>query len=132
MAQQIFFLNMFSDYEPPEELKAAFSQAAIVAADIDPAARSVSMRLSAPRYITMCAQNQVSKDVCEIYGLKRLELNVSYPGSELPRIPQEDLRQLFIRHNPMAMGSLAGAQWNWQGSELTVQLRANGKKELEE
>ena len=27
---------------------------------------------------------------------------------------------------------LAGAAWNWDGNRLTVQLLANGKKELEE
>ena len=36
MTDQVFFLNMFPDYAPPEELNAALSQAAIVAADIDP------------------------------------------------------------------------------------------------
>ena len=132
MTQQIFFLNMFSDYEPPEVLETAFSQAAIVAADVDPAARTISMRLSSPRYISAGMQNQACKDICEIYGLKRLELQIAYPETELRNIPQEDLRHLFIRHNPMAMGSLAGAQWNWNGNELSVKLRANGKKELEE
>ena len=36
MNQQVYLTNMFPDYEPPEELRAALSQAAIVAADIFP------------------------------------------------------------------------------------------------
>ena len=51
MEEQIFFLNMFPDYEPPEELYAALSQAAIAAADIDPETRSVHVALHSERYI---------------------------------------------------------------------------------
>ena len=51
MEEQICFLNMFPDYEPPEELYAALSQAAIAAADIDPETRSVHVALHSERYI---------------------------------------------------------------------------------
>ena len=34
MREQVFFLNMFPDYVPPEALQEALSQAAIAAADI--------------------------------------------------------------------------------------------------
>jgi hypothetical protein len=36
MSKTVFFLNMFSDYQPPEPLLGLLSQAAITAADIDP------------------------------------------------------------------------------------------------
>ena len=36
MNKTVFFLNMFSDYQPPEPLNGMLSQAAITAADIDP------------------------------------------------------------------------------------------------
>jgi hypothetical protein len=39
---------------------------------------------------------------------------------------------LFVSQNSMTRASLAGAAWNWEGNHLTVQLLANGKKELEE
>ena len=36
MSEQVSLLNMFSIYEPPEALRNALDQAAVVAADIDP------------------------------------------------------------------------------------------------
>ena len=39
---------------------------------------------------------------------------------------------LFVNLDSMTRGSLAGAQWEWQGTELHVKLRANGKAALEE
>ena len=51
MSKQVFLLNMFPDYEPPEVLESALSQAAIVAADIDPAYGTVSIAAHAPVYI---------------------------------------------------------------------------------
>ena len=43
MNSTVFFLNMFSDYEPPEPLYGMLSQAAITAADIDPELRLVTV-----------------------------------------------------------------------------------------
>ena len=40
--------------------------------------------------------------------------------------------QLFVSRNSMTRGSLAGAQWQWQDTQLTIRLRANGKKDLED
>ena len=39
---------------------------------------------------------------------------------------------MFTAINSMNRGSLAGAQWQWDGNVLTIQLRGNGKKELVE
>ena len=44
----------------------------------------------------------------------------------------EELRDLFIAHNSMNRGALAGAQWIWEGNQLTVKLVANGKATLQE
>ena len=57
MKQNVYLTHMFPDYEPPEELRAALSQAAIVAADIDPEQRSVAVAVHAARYIPLRADN---------------------------------------------------------------------------
>ena len=36
MSETVYLLNMFPDYEPPEEIRKALSQAALVAVDISP------------------------------------------------------------------------------------------------
>ena len=132
MKQQVFFFHMFPDYEPPEELRTALSQAAIVAADIDPEARAVSVAVHAQHYIPQRLLDNAARDIAALYGLRRLELLATHPESELHKTEPEELMQLFVRRNSMTRGSLAGAAWEWEGTNLTVRLAANGKKELEE
>ena len=130
MEEQICFLNMFPDYEPPEELRAALSQAAIAAADITPETRSVHVALHSQRYIPQRLLEQACKDIRDLYGLKKLELTATHPESELQKIEPEELMWLFVSRNSMARGSLAGAKWEWSEQNLTIKLAANGKEAL--
>ena len=132
MREETYFLNMFSDYEPPEPLNRAFSQAAIVAADLDPEFRRISVTLRSDTYIPRRLLDQASRDICGIYGLKALELTATHPASELQKMEPEELMGLFVRQNSMTRGSLAGAKWTWEGTNLTIGLQANGKQTLEE
>ncbi len=132
MLDRVLFLNMFSDYEPPESLYEALSQAAVVAADIDPDTRSVSLVIHSDRYVSRSDLDRIQTDIQECYGIRRLELTAIHPASELHHIQQEELMQLFVSRNSMTRGSLAGAKWEWNDTELTAKLVANGKQELEE
>ncbi len=132
MEERTYLSHMFSDYEPPESLKAAISQAVIVAADIDPIKRKISMTIHSEKYIPCRDLDAISSDICEVYNLNGLSFSATYPQSELSSMDEEDLRNLFIRENASARGSLAGARWAWQDNTLTVSLVANGKKALEE
>ena len=132
MNQHVYIFNMFPDYEPPEELKEALSQAAIVAADIDPEERSVSVAVHAEVYIPQRLLDQVARDLGASYGLRKMELTATHPETELHKIEAEELMNLFVSRNSMTRGALAGARWEWKDTALTVKLRANGKKELEE
>ena len=123
---------MFPDYEPPEELRAALSQAAIAAADVDPENRSVNVVLHSDNYIPQRLLDRAGRDIAVLYGLKRLELTATHPGTELHKMEPEELMQLFVSRNSMSRGSLAGAKWEWEGEYLTIRLLGNGKKELEE
>ena len=132
MAEQIYLLNMFPDYEPPEALRCALSQAAIVAADLDPALGSIQVAAHAQQYIPKRLLDQSADEISRLYGLRKLSLVVTHPEDQLHCIEDEELRDMFVELNSMNRGSLAGARWQWQGTELTVKLAANGKKELEE
>ena len=132
MSERTCFLNMFSDYEPPEALKSALLQAAIVAADLNPATRMVSVVVHSEGYIPQRLLDQAAKEICEAYGLNRMELTATHPADQLHSIEPEELMNLFVRQNSMARGSLAGAKWIWDENVLMVHLLANGKKELEE
>ena len=132
MSEKVTLLNMFPDYEPPEALESVLSQAAIVAADIDPAQRSVHIAAHATFYIPKRLLDQAADEIGRLYGLKALNLTVTHPEDQLHAIEEEELRDLFVQFHSMNRGSLAGARWQWDGCDLTVKLLANGKRELEE
>ena len=132
MNEQVFFLNMFPDYAPPEVLLPVLSQAAIVAADIDPERRAVDVVVHSENYIPQRLLDQAAREIRELYGLSGLTLTATHPAGELPKIETQELMQLFVNRDSMARGSLAGAKWEWEGECLTVHLLANGKNALME
>ncbi len=125
-----YLLQMFSDYAPSEPLEQALAQAAIVAAQIDPAARKISATIFSECYIPQHMLEQFSREVCAAYGLRALELTATHPASELQKVEIAELMELFTRRNSMARGVLAGASWEWEDTTLKIRLRANGKEVL--
>ena len=132
MTERVCFLHMFPDYQPPEALYGALSQAAIAAADIDAASRSVDVAIYSENYIPGRLLNQTAKEIASLYGLRELNITATHPATELHKIEPEELMQLFVSLNSMARGSLAGAKWDWEREHLTIRLVANGKQTLEE
>ncbi len=132
MSEQIQFLNMFSEYQPSEELCSALSQAALVAADIDPETRRVCVAINSPNYIPKRYLTQVSEGISSVYGLRALEITATHPADQLFAIEPEELMSMFVDLNSMTRGSLAGANWHWEEQTLLIDLKANGKAELEE
>ena len=130
--EKVYLFQMFPDYEPPEALHAALSQAAIAAADISAEDRSVHVVVHSEHYIPQRLMDQAAKEIAALYGLRRMELTATHPASELTKIESEELMNLFVQRDSMARGSLAGAKWDWEGEHLTVRLVANGKDALME
>ena len=62
MTEKVYLFDMFSDYEPPEALKSALSQAAIVAADIDAQRRRISVAIHSEHYIPKKDIDQAVKE----------------------------------------------------------------------
>ena len=131
MKETVYLLNMFPDYEPPEEIREALSQAALVAVDIRAENRSVEVAAHTERYVPRRLTRQAERDILSLYGLRTLEITLTHPAEELPKMEPEELRDLFVDLDPMTRGSLAGAKWDWEGNHLTVSLVANGKAGVE-
>ena len=131
MSETVYLLNMFPDYEPPEEIRKALSQAALVAVDIRAENRSVEVAAHTDAYVPRRLTRQAEKDILSLYGLRNLEITLTHPASELSKIEPEELRDLFVDHDPMTRASLAGAKWAWNAGHLTVSLVANGKAGVE-
>ena len=131
MSETVYLLNMFPDYEPPEEIRNALSQAALVAVDIRAENRSVEVAAHTDTYVPRRLTRQAEKDILSLYGLRNLEITLTHPATELSKIEPEELRDLFVDLDPMTRASLAGAKWAWDGGHLTVCLVANGKAGVE-
>ena len=132
MNQKIYLTNMFPDYEPPEELRNALNQAAIVAADIDMENRGVHVMLHSDSYIPQRLLNTTAREIGTLYGLRNLIVEATHPAAELQKIEKEELMNLFVLRNSMTRGSLAGARWEWKENNLEIHLKANGKDAIEE
>ncbi len=132
MNKTVYFPNMFPDYEPPEALCSALSQAAIVAADIDPESRSVEVVIHCEQYIPLQQLQTVSDELRNAYGLRKLHITATHPAHQLQKVSNDELMQLFVAQNSMNRATLAGARWHWEGEKLTVCLLGNGVDGLKE
>ena len=130
MENTVPFLNMFSAYQPPEDLERVLSQAAVAAADIDPVARSIRLRLNIPEYVDEPDLAYVEMELADIYGLSRVNIQPVFPPSALKNMSEEDLTFFFVAHNSMAIAILAGARYEWEGDNLHIYLYGNGKENL--
>ncbi len=132
MKESVSFLQMFSEYRPGESLSGVLSVARITGADLDPATRQAAVTLYADQYIPVRLLEKVERDICGLYGLRHFEIHMTHPAEELQKVEPEELMQLFVEENSMNRASLAGAGWKWDGDNLEISLRANGKAALEE
>lgn len=132
MKDNVLFLNMFALYEPEEETRALLAEVVIRGAELDPVQRTIDLELFSPAPIPGSRLVQVCREVERAYGLKELRIRTGFPAGTLYQMDPMDLTALFVRENPMSMGTLAGAQWEWEGLSLTIKLRANGKKLIQE
>ena len=131
MNEKVQFWNMFALYQPPEQEAALFAQAAVRAAQIDPVKRTVMVEMEAPGYIPERIIQSVSRQIEEHYGLERLEIYQYFPESELAKLESGELTAMFVAEDSICRGTLAGAKYEWEGTDLTIRLRANGKDTLE-
>ncbi len=131
MKENVLFLNMFALYEPSDEAAEQLARAVIEGAEIDPVERRISLDLGCEAPIPGRILADICRDVEQVYGLKELTIAPHFPPQTLYRMEPADLTELFVRENPMCKGSLAGAKWEWEGLNLTVKLRANGKRMIE-
>ena len=129
--KKINFLNMFPDMYPDEQLRRLFDAATICAADIDSEHRIVYVKVEFEQYVSKKYRDRMSLLVSSSYGLTKTIIDPQFNADQLVNMDFCDLVQMFVDQDSMSIGSLAGAVWKWNGSELTIQLKANGKQELE-
>ncbi len=132
MKDNILFLNMFALYQPPEQVEPLLAQAVIRSAEMDLVSRTIELELDCESPIPNGVLRRVSRDVEGIYQLKKIDITAHFPAAVLYKLDPGELTDYFVEANSMTRASLAGAQWEWEGTELTIRLRANGKRLVQE
>ena len=132
MKEKIQFLDMFSACTPPEELYSCLSQAAVLAADIDPTNRYMEITLQCAEYISAKQLGKLQQLLKRTYELKNVVILPRYGQTLLPQLRGEDLMEYFVCCNSMCRSSLAGATWRWEGQKLQIRLLGNGRAVVEE
>ena len=131
MKDKVRILDMFSQYKPSETICDILSQAVVLSAEIDQHGRRVDMTVFSPVYIPKRILDELSCDVCRVYGLRHLGLLAKHPADQLQSVESDELMSMFVECNSMTRASLAGAKWTWEDQTLVIQLLANGKAEVE-
>ena len=132
MKDNVLFLNMFALYEPPEGAAKLLDRAVIAGAELDPVQRTIDLELQCPGPIPLRGLGEICRGIEAVYGLKKLSIRQRFPADCLYQMEPGDLTELFVQENPMCKGSLAGARWEWEGQNLTIRLRANGRSMIAE
>ena len=130
MKDNVLFLNMFALYEPTEGARNLLQQAVITGAELDAAQRTIELKLACPGPIPFRSLGEICRAVESVYGLRALTIRQKFPADTLYQLEPGDLTDLFVQENPICKGTLAGAQWEWEGEALSIKLRANGKAML--
>ena len=127
---EIFFPALFPGFAPPEELAEALDRLAVVHAELDREARTIRLQAQAETYIAEKQLQSLCQAVEKAYGLRKLELLVRYPASELPNMDFRDLAQVFIRAFSPSAAILAGAAYEVTDDAVIIRLKANGKDNI--
>ena len=127
---EIFFPALFPGFTPPDELAGALDRLAVVHAELDREARTIRLQAQAETYIAEKQLQSLCQAVEKAYGLRKLELLVRYPASELPNMDFRDLAQVFIRAFSPSAAILAGAAYEVTDDAVIIRLKANGKDNI--
>ena len=131
MEQKVYFLEMFSEYTPEEAELNIWQQAELKNAQVNPHERSISAVLYAPVYISRETVSRTTAALTGLYGLQKLELQLSFPPEILPQADSRDLVDVLCDVYPAARAILAGSRWELTPETVIIHLVANGKDQLQ-
>ena len=127
---EVYFPALFPGFALPEDLAEALERLAVVHAELDRETRTIRLDAQAEHYLAEKQLQSLCQAVEKQYGLKKLELSVRYPASELPNMDFRDLAQVFIRAFSPSAAILAGAGYEVTDEAVIIRLKANGKDNI--
>ncbi len=131
MEKTIYLLDMFSEYIPEEAELNIWQQVELKNANLDMLNRTIEADLYAPSYISRERIDRTTATLTGLYGLQKLELNVSFPPAAIMQAESRDLADVLCAAYPAARAILAGSRWEVTPDAITVHLVANGKDQLQ-
>ncbi len=132
MANSVNLLEVFPAWEPEAPLRAALETARVTHVAISAEARTVELELTSAQYLPERLLGEASRAICRAYGLAKVLISPAYAPELLPTMDFSDLNHVFEQLHSPAAATLAGAKWHCPAQDkLTLQLRANGRKNLE-
>ena len=127
---EVYFPALFPGFALPEDLAEALERLAVVHAELDRETRTIRLDAQAEHYLAEKQLQSLCQAVEKQYGLKKLDLFVRYPASELPNMDFRDLAQVFIRAFSPSAAILAGAGYEVTDEAVIIRLKANGKDNI--
>ena len=80
MEEKLTLLDMFAQYRCQDEVWELLTATTVQSADIDPSTRKISVALMAEKYISQKQLDGIRREICDLYGLQDLELQVTFEG----------------------------------------------------
>ncbi len=131
MSKTVYFLQMFSEYQPEEAKLNQWRAVELRGAELDATERRISLRLYSPDYLSREEISRTFSLLRELYGLQKLEAEWAFAPEALPQVEPRDLVDVLCRAYAPARAVLAGSKWEITAEKITISLVANGKKQLE-
>ena len=131
MSKTVYFLQMFSEYQPEEAKLNQWRAVELRGAELDAAERRISLRLYSPDYLSREEISRTFAVLRELYGLQKLEADWTFAPEALTQVEPRDLIDVLCGVYAPARAILAGSKWSVTPEQITVSLVANGKSQLE-
>jgi len=130
MNVSVDLLNMFSRYRAEDDLQEIFRNVKVTEAQVDPEHRSIVCSVQCPSYIPAEALRRMETGISDRYGLHKVTLEPSFPGECLNQFDFSELNAVLIEAYAPLISVLAGCRWEFDGENVALFLRANGKNDL--
>ncbi len=131
MSHTVYFLDMFSEYEPGEAELNIWKQVELKNAELNPQMRSIVVELFSPHYISHEHVSRITETLTGLYGLQKLDLRLTYPQQAISETEPRDLIDILCVAYPAARALLAGSRWTLDTERVTIHLAVNGKDRLQ-
>ena len=123
-------LDLFSAYEPEEEIRRRLDQVKVFHAEIDMEKRGVSVTVQLQEYLPLRLVRKTERGIAGTYNIRRMELRTIYGPELLPAFHCSDVTEFLCEQFAPGMSILAGCSYTLTDRTLTISLKGNGKDML--